>query len=116
MAIFLNHVFSCHLTFYRNLEIIGGRDKAEFFAALYVVKTSLKSLNLRSLKKIRSGTVAFIENTDLCFADTIDWKRIMSSKLEPQIHNNNSPENCRKQGQVCSSQCSDRGKKVFYKL
>ncbi|GIY37822.1 epidermal growth factor receptor [Caerostris extrusa] len=40
-----------NLTFFRNLESIGGRQLTEYFAALYIVKTSLESLNMRSLKK-----------------------------------------------------------------
>lgn len=48
-------------------------------AALYIVKTSLKSLNLRSLRKVRSGSVTILENQDLCFANDIDWKQLMSS-------------------------------------
>lgn len=97
------------ICFNRNLEKIGGRDKAEFFSALYIVKTSLRSLNLRSLKRIRSGTVAILENPDLCYAKSINWRRILTSKAEEQIFNNQAEEKCRRAGEVCSAQCSSDG-------
>ncbi|CAG7730524.1 unnamed protein product [Allacma fusca] len=97
------------LSYFRNLETIGGREKTDFFASLYIVKTSLRSLNLRSLKRIRSGAVAILENSHLCFADTIKWKNIMSGKNDDQVFNNSNVGNCRKMGEVCSSQCSEDG-------
>ena len=54
-----------NLKAFRNLEVIGGRHLTEYFSALYIVKTSLESLNLKSLNKIRSGSVAILENNDL---------------------------------------------------
>ena len=39
-----------NLSYFRNLETIGGRQLTEYFSALYIVKTSLQSLNMRSLK------------------------------------------------------------------
>jgi hypothetical protein len=46
----------------RNLEIIGGREKADFFSSLYIVKTSLKALHMKSLKSLKSGSVTILEN------------------------------------------------------
>jgi epidermal growth factor receptor len=57
-----------NLNAFQNLEVIGGRHLTEFFSSLYIVKTSLTSLDLRSLRKIRSGNVAILENNELCFA------------------------------------------------
>ena len=54
-----------NLSYFRNLESIGGRQLTEYFSALYIVKTSLTSLGLRSLKQVRSGSVAILENKDL---------------------------------------------------
>ena len=56
---------------FRNLKTIGGRQLTEYFSSLYVVKTSLTSLNLRSLRKIRSGSVAILENKELCFTSEV---------------------------------------------
>ena len=86
-----------NLSFFRNLEIIGGRQLTEYFSAFYVVKTSLVSLGLRSLKYIRSGSVAILENKDLCFANTIDWKKVMRSTTHSMLLlNNKETSSCRK--------------------
>lgn len=93
----------------RNLEIIGGRDKADYFSSLYIVKTSLHALHLRSLKKIRSGAVTILENEKLCYAHQINWSKIKSEKADVQIYNNKPATDCEKTGEVCSSQCSKDG-------
>ena len=72
--------------------MIGGRALTEYFASLYIVKTSLKSLGLRSLKKIHSGSIAILENKDLCFAQGVDWKRIKKSMEHNTLLQNNKPE------------------------
>ena len=66
-----------NLSAFRNLEVIGGRTLTEYFASLYIVKTSLTSLGLRSLRKISSGSVAILENEELCYASDINWTQIM---------------------------------------
>lgn len=50
----------------------------EYFA-LYIVKTSLTSLGLQSLKKISSGSIGILENKDLCFANGVSWHNIKKS-------------------------------------
>lgn len=86
-----------NLSYFKNLEIIGGRQLTEYFAALYIIKTSLSSLGLRSLNKVRSGSVAILENKDLCFASTIDWKQVMRSNTHNMLLQNNGDEaKCRK--------------------
>src|SRR5687768_15429847 len=83
--------FSCS-----NLELIGGRTLTDYFSSLYIVKTSLRSLNLRSLKMIRSGSVAILENKDLCFADGVNWAKVMPPKVNGTlIHNNKQSQECR---------------------
>lgn len=94
---------------HRNLEVIGGRDKADYFSSLYIVKTSLESLHLRSLKKIRSGAVTILENEKLCFVHEINWAKIKSEKADVQIYRNSPKEQCEQRGEVCSSQCSKEG-------
>lgn len=53
--------------------------------------------------------MTILENEHLCFADTINWSKIVSGKGIGQIQNNKRPEDCQKNGQVCSSQCSSDG-------
>ena len=86
VSIQASHSDFTNLSYFRNLEEIGGRQLTEYFAALYIVKTSLVSLNLRSLKSVRSGAVAILENKDLCFAKTVDWSKVRKSSSH--THNN----------------------------
>jgi L1 cell adhesion molecule len=80
-----------NLSYFRNLETIGGRALTEYFASLYIVKTSLKSLGLQSLKKIHSGSVAILENKELCFAQGISWDKIKKSSEHETMLQNNKP-------------------------
>lgn len=84
------------LSYFRNLEVIGGRQVVEnLFASLYIVKTSLKSLGLKSLKRVNSGAIAIMENKYLCFAEKIAWNKLVKSKDHKQIIQNNSdPDTC----------------------
>ncbi|XP_042865529.1 epidermal growth factor receptor-like isoform X2 [Penaeus japonicus] len=108
-----SHPEFTNLSFLRNLEVIGGRDLTEYFSSLYIVKTSLKSLNLRSLRKIRSGKVYILENKDLCFVDKINWKKLIEksddSSSELLLQNNRASEQCMAEGLVCHSECSGEG-------
>ncbi|XP_044760747.1 epidermal growth factor receptor isoform X2 [Coccinella septempunctata] len=99
-----------NLSYFRNLEIIGGRELHEYFSSLYIVKTSLQSLELKSLKKINSGTVTILENKDLCLASSINWSKIRKSKEHNlMIGNNQNPEVCKRKKLVCDDQCSEDG-------
>ena len=92
-----NHSDFKNLSFFRNLEILGGRQLTEYFSAFYVVKTSLESLGLRALKAIRSGSVSILENKDLCFAESVDWKKVMRSATHSTLLlNNKNLTMCRK--------------------
>jgi L1 cell adhesion molecule len=105
-----HHPRFTNLSAFRNLEVIGGRHLTEYFSALYIVKTSLESLNLKSLRKIRSGSVAILENNDLCYAENINWQRIMKSQSHNTLlQNNKPPEQCHVEGHVCDAQCSLEG-------
>lgn len=92
-----NHSDFKDLSFFRNLDTIGGRQLTEYFSAVYIVKTSLVSLGLRALKTIRSGSVSILENKDLCFAEAIEWKKLMRSATHSTLlNNNNNATLCRK--------------------
>ncbi|XP_014252271.1 epidermal growth factor receptor isoform X2 [Cimex lectularius] len=105
-----SHPDFTNLSYFRNLEVIGGRTLTEYFASLYIVKTSLKSLGLRSLKKINSGTIAILENKDLCFSQGVDWSEIKRSAEHGTLLQNNKPEaDCITEGLVCDPQCSSEG-------
>lgn len=90
-----HHKFT-NLSYFKNLETIGGRQTTEMFSALYIVKTSLVSLSLRSLNKIRAGTVSILENRELCFARSISWKKILRAESREIINGNAEEPICRK--------------------
>lgn len=100
------------LSFLRNLEVIGGRDYFDYFSSLYIVKTSLKSLNMKSLKQIRSGNIYILENADLCYVDEINWKKIIKGHNENSeilFQNNHGKAKCIKEEKICHAECSDDG-------
>lgn len=102
-----HHPNFTNLNAFRNLEIIGGRHLTEYFSSLYIVKTSLTSLNMRKLNVIRSGSVAILENEDLCYAQDIVWTKIMKSQSHNTLLQNNRPtQKCRLEAKTCDSQCS----------
>ncbi|XP_015916068.1 epidermal growth factor receptor isoform X2 [Parasteatoda tepidariorum] len=99
-----------NLSFFENLQMIGGRQLTEYFAALYIVKTSLVSLNMRSLKKISSGSVAILENENLCFADNLNWQRVMKSQSHSiLLQSNGNKTMCEEKNLKCHLQCSTDG-------
>lgn len=93
-----DHKDFTNLSYFRNLEVIGGRQLLDtYFASLYIVKTNLKSLELKSLKQINSGAVVILENKNLCFAEDIDWRKIKKSNIhESMISNNRESIACSK--------------------
>ncbi|CAG0915353.1 unnamed protein product [Notodromas monacha] len=109
ISIQANHPAFKNLSYFRNLEEIKGVDMTEFSSALYIIKTSLEFLGLRSLKTIMEGAVSILENDKLCLVDSVDWSLIKRSSYMPLLMNNSSPEKCRRAGLVCHKQCSDEG-------
>lgn len=100
-----------NLSYFRNLEMIGGRELyPNYFASVYIVKTSLKFLGFTALKKIMSGGVAILENKHLCYVQNIDWKRIKKSVEHGSLlQNNKKPEQCQRDREVCDVECSSEG-------
>lgn len=105
-----SHSDFVNLSYFSNLEVIGGRQTHDFYSSLYIVRTSLKSLGLRSLRKIRAGGVSILENKNLCLSK-IPWQQIVS---RPQsntisIKKNSDEYECKANGLVCDKQCSEDG-------
>ncbi|XP_060519408.1 epidermal growth factor receptor isoform X2 [Cylas formicarius] len=96
-----------NLSYFRNLEVIRGRALYEM-SSLYIVKTSLESLELKSLKKIDMGSVAILENKHLCFAGGVNWNKIIK-KPSFVVSNNSDMKTCKEKGFVCDEQCSKDG-------
>lgn len=91
------HADFTNMSYFRNLEVIGGRQLMDtLFASMYIVKTALRSLELHSLKRINSGAVVILENRDLCFAENINWTKIKKSEVHTSmIANNRNQTECR---------------------
>uniref|UniRef100_A0A2M4B952 Epidermal growth factor receptor n=2 Tax=Anopheles marajoara TaxID=58244 RepID=A0A2M4B952_9DIPT len=106
-----DHPDFTNLSYFRNLEVIGGRQlKENFFASVYIVKTSLRSLELKSLKRVNSGSIVILENSNLCFVDDIEWGKIKkSTDHETMIHKNRNSSECHASGMQCSEQCTTAG-------
>ena len=45
--------------------------------ALYVHNTAIRELRWTSLREIQRGKVAFIDNNELCYEETINWDDIL---------------------------------------
>ena len=98
------------LSYFSNLKSIDGRQTTDMFHALSITRSSLVSLNLRSLHNIRVGKINIEENPELCFADTIDWLQLNISRREDvTIRNNAEASRCRSVGLQCHEQCARDG-------
>lgn len=92
------HPAFTNLSYFRNLEVIGGRQLMDtYFASLYIVKTALQSLELSSLKRINAGAVVILENRELCFAQDVNWAKIKKTTDHPSMMaSNRNQSECRK--------------------
>ncbi|XP_055920850.1 epidermal growth factor receptor isoform X2 [Eupeodes corollae] len=100
-----------NLSYFRNLEVIHGRQLMEnYFASLSIVVSSLESLELRSLKRINSGAVVIQQNERMCFVNGIAWGKILKSLDHGVvIAKNRNETDCEKDKMVCSDQCNNAG-------
>ncbi|ALC42702.1 Egfr [Drosophila busckii] len=105
------HEHFTNLSYFRNLEVIHGRSLIEsYFAALSIVKSSVSSLELHSLKRINSGNIVIQHNKNLCFVTNILWSNVQHSNEQKQFINENlNASECQKLGLVCSDQCNSDG-------
>lgn len=65
----------------------------DFFLLFKYLQTSLKSLDLISLKIIH-GTIEIISNKNLCYASNIDWTKIQNNNETRIITKNRNPLEC----------------------
>uniref|UniRef100_A0A8C5XTB3 Receptor protein-tyrosine kinase n=1 Tax=Microcebus murinus TaxID=30608 RepID=A0A8C5XTB3_MICMU len=94
---------------FENLEIIRA-DHSQSLFSLAVVGLNITSLGLRSLKEISDGDVIISGNKNLCYANTINWKKLFgTSSQKTKILNNRVENNCKATGHVCHSLCSPEG-------
>uniref|UniRef100_A0A7N6A2B8 Receptor protein-tyrosine kinase n=1 Tax=Anabas testudineus TaxID=64144 RepID=A0A7N6A2B8_ANATE len=104
------------LSVFSNLRTIQGRTLYKAYSLLVMRSTSLTSLGLRSLQNINDGGVYITGNKKLCYHDTVNWTRILSSGSRPQrrqkhidIKDNRPRNQCVKEGYACDPLCSPDG-------
>lgn len=63
--------------------------------SLAVVGLDITSLGLRSLKEISDGDVIISGNRNLCYADTINWRKLFgTASQKTKIQNNKDGRDC----------------------
>ncbi|XP_047204615.1 receptor tyrosine-protein kinase erbB-3a isoform X2 [Girardinichthys multiradiatus] len=110
------------LSVFSNLQTIQGRTlykgarSGRGFSFLVMRINSLTSLGLRSLQRINDGGIYITGNKKLCYHNTVNWSRILSTSSRPQrrpkdltIKDNRPREECVKEGNVCDPLCSSDG-------
>ncbi|XP_036957538.1 receptor tyrosine-protein kinase erbB-3a [Acanthopagrus latus] len=110
------------LSVFSNLQTIQGRtlykgvSSRRGYSLLVMKIPSLTSLGLRSLRKINDGGVYITGNKKLCYHDTVNWTRILSSGSRPQrrqkhidVRDNRPRNQCVNEGHVCDPLCSSDG-------
>lgn len=95
---------------FENLEIIRGRTKQHGRFSLAVVGLDITSLGLRSLREISDGDVIISNNRNLCYADTIAWRKLFgTTSQKTKIQSNKDSRECKARGRVCHPLCSPEG-------
>ncbi|KAJ8970168.1 hypothetical protein NQ317_000777 [Molorchus minor] len=103
-----------NMSYFRNLEVIGGRALYEYSTSLYIVKTSLESLMLKSLRRINMGTVAILENKHLCLAESINWDKIRKShEHHLMLSNNSGIPSCKARGLFVMNSAERRHELIY---
>ncbi|KAH7724854.1 TK/EGFR protein kinase [Aphelenchoides avenae] len=93
------------LDFLSNLEMIEGRRLYYEKFALYVIgNEDLRSLGLKSLRKVRTGHVSFSRNRNLCYGYTIDYEKLLNVN-QTIWKENMPPADCEAFGRKCHRTC-----------
>ncbi|XP_053354504.1 receptor tyrosine-protein kinase erbB-3a [Clarias gariepinus] len=108
------------LSVFSNLQTIQGRNQYKGvrtkrgYSLLVMRIQTLKSLGLRSLKRISDGSIYIAQNPELCYHNTINWTRLLGSRAQRKqkaldIRENHSQDDCTREGHVCDPLCSSNG-------
>uniref|UniRef100_A0A673LS67 Receptor protein-tyrosine kinase n=1 Tax=Sinocyclocheilus rhinocerous TaxID=307959 RepID=A0A673LS67_9TELE len=105
-----------NLSVFSNLATIQGRTLYRGYSLLVMKIPTLKSLGLRSLKRIGDGGIYITGNKQLCYHHTVNWTRLFGSGPRAQrrqkpldIKDNHPQEQCIEEGHVCDPLCSSEG-------
>ncbi|XP_037627238.1 receptor tyrosine-protein kinase erbB-3a isoform X2 [Sebastes umbrosus] len=104
------------LSVFSNLQTIQGRTLYKGYSLLVMRIQSLTSLGLRSLRNINDGGIYITGNKKLCYHNTVNWTRILTSgSLTQRRHKridmkqNRPRDQCESEGHVCDPLCSSDG-------
>ncbi|XP_016089139.1 receptor tyrosine-protein kinase erbB-3-like [Sinocyclocheilus grahami] len=102
-----------NISVFSNLATIQGRTLYRGYSLLVMKIPTLKSLDLRSLKRIGDGGIYITGNKQLCYHHTVNWTRLFGSGPRAQrrqkpldIKDNHPQEQCIEEGHVCDPLCS----------
>ncbi|XP_064409383.1 epidermal growth factor receptor isoform X2 [Latimeria chalumnae] len=96
------------LSVFENLEIIRGRTKYLGRLSFVITSLNITSLGLRSLKEISDGDIVVTKNPNLCYANTLPWKKLfITGGQQEKIKENKDPSKCTAENHVCDSLCSN---------
>ena len=66
-------------------------------ASLNIYTTTLHSLDLTRLKHIKSKRIFVVDNKDLCYAETVNWRKIvLDDSQHIKVYGNKNSSSCRK--------------------
>ncbi|XP_048775090.1 epidermal growth factor receptor-like [Ostrea edulis] len=107
-----NHPDFTNLSYFKNLIRIRGK-KTLMKNSLTIAFTTLKYLGLTSLKSIQRGNVMIASNRDLCYVDSVEFRRFFRRSRKKRqkaiVKRNKSVLNCVSENAVCSLRCSTDG-------
>lgn len=76
------------------LAVIEGEQLMHDQALIIYENSHLEDLGLKSLVSIKRGSVAIVENPQLCYIDNIDWKYLLQEEVETIFSENKVSEGC----------------------
>uniref|UniRef100_A0AC34QV93 Receptor protein-tyrosine kinase n=1 Tax=Panagrolaimus sp. JU765 TaxID=591449 RepID=A0AC34QV93_9BILA len=92
------------LSFLKNLRIIEGRKLHGHSSLVVQSMPSLEELGLQNLRKISAGRVSIMNNTRLCFADTVNWKKMMKGNEPAHLKFNANSSDCEPCHETCKAE------------
>uniref|UniRef100_A0A3P8V566 Receptor protein-tyrosine kinase n=1 Tax=Cynoglossus semilaevis TaxID=244447 RepID=A0A3P8V566_CYNSE len=100
------------LSVFSSLSTIGGRAlySGNVISLLILKQRWISSLQFQSLDEISAGNVYILNNSRLCFYNTVNWTSLFRTPSQKVlIRNNRDPKECTQQQMLCDRMCSDDG-------
>uniref|UniRef100_A0A8C5HYX0 Receptor protein-tyrosine kinase n=1 Tax=Gouania willdenowi TaxID=441366 RepID=A0A8C5HYX0_GOUWI len=100
------------LSVFSSLSTIGGRTlySGGGISLLILKQRWISSLQFQSLDEISAGNVYVLNNSRLCFYNTVNWTSLFRTNNQKAFIRNNRDQNeCTLQRMVCDRMCSDDG-------